>query len=143
MLKKKLLHPPLRKRSPQRCPNVVFPFTAELGVSIGQFLFIIGIAEFTGMLCAFLGPLFDALGPRAMFACGQTLNAVGLLIPALSQSYWPVFAGWLLFEAAYNIIAPAIQAAMTTAIDDPSRVRGFFCSVGCFLRNMIFILFHE
>lgn len=74
------------------------------------------------MLCAFLGPLFDALGPRVMFACGQTLNAVGLLIPVLSQSYWPVFVGWLLFEAAYNIIAPAIQAAMTTAIDDPSRV---------------------
>ena len=74
------------------------------------------------MLCAFLGPLFDSLGPRTMFACGQTLNAAGLLIPILSQSYWPVFAGWLLFEAAYNIIAPAIQAAMTTAIDDPSRV---------------------
>jgi MFS family permease len=101
---------------------------------VGEFLSIVAAAEFSGMLCAFLGPLFDSLGPRTMLVVGQFLNFAGLALPIFSRSYWPVFAGWLLFETAYNIIAPSIQAAMSLAINDPTKVRYPF------LQHSVFII---
>jgi MFS transporter, DHA1 family, tetracycline resistance protein len=93
----------------------------EYGVSEGALGAVIGIGFFAGFLAQVLiAPLADRGHARALVLSGIAVNIVGLVLLALSRSFFPLLFGRFVMGVGVGMAVPAVRRIVILA--DPDRI---------------------
>jgi MFS family permease len=93
----------------------------EYGVSEGALGAVIGIGFFAGFLAQVLiAPLADRGHARALVLTGIAVNIVGLVLLALSRSFFPLLFGRFVMGVGVGMAVPAVRRIVILA--DPDRI---------------------
>lgn len=116
------------------------PIAADLGLAPSA---VFGAFSVALLAAAALGPtagrLIDRWGGRPVLAASNVVLAAGLVLLALSQGPWGLFAAWLvvgagmalgLYDAAFAALGRAYGLAARPAITGITLIAGFASTVG-------------
>ncbi len=93
----------------------------EYGVSEGALGAVIGIGFFAGFLAQVLiAPLADRGHARKLVLTGIAINIVGLVLLALSRSFFPLLFGRFVMGVGVGMAVPAVRRIVILA--DPDRI---------------------